>query len=185
MPQLSISLLGSFQVTQDGQPITGFETDLARALLAYLSMHAGISFSREALAALFWPDSPADEALHALRQTLNRLRAAIGDHDAENDYLLVSRRTLEFNSQSDFWLDVTAFNDLLASTRQHAHRRLERCRRCNQQLLQANHLWRSDFLNTLNVNSSPFQEWLTINRERLRIQAIETFTHLANHYEQY
>ncbi|MFZ6026389.1 MAG: tetratricopeptide repeat protein [Chloroflexota bacterium] len=185
MPQLSISLLGSFQVTQDGQAITSFETDLARALLSYLSMHAGTSFSRETLAALFWPDSPADEALHALRQTLNRLRAAIGDHDAENDYLLVSRRTLAFNSQSDFWLDVTAFNDLLASTRQHAHRRLETCRSCNQQLLQANHLWRSDFLDTLNVNSSPFQEWLTINRERLRIQAIETFTHLANYYEQY
>jgi predicted ATPase/DNA-binding SARP family transcriptional activator/Tfp pilus assembly protein PilF len=184
MPRLAISLLGPFQVTQDDQPVTGFETDPARALLAYLAMHAGNSFSREALAALLWPESPASEALHALRQTLNRLRSALGDDGGENSCLQVTRQAIQFDSKSDLWLDVNVFVSHIELPRQHPHRRLESCRDCNQHFLQASRLWRGDFLADLNVNSLPFQEWLTTTRERLRIQAIETFDHLASHYEQ-
>lgn len=38
MPRLSISLLGSFQVTLDDRPVTDFVTDKTRALLAYLAV---------------------------------------------------------------------------------------------------------------------------------------------------
>jgi hypothetical protein len=34
MARLAIRLLGPFQVTLDGQPVTGFESDKVRALLA-------------------------------------------------------------------------------------------------------------------------------------------------------
>jgi len=185
MSKLAIFLLGPFQVTQAGQPVTEFETDLARALLAYLVMHVGRSFPREALAALFWPESPTAEALHALRQTLNRLRSALGADDLQNPLLQVTRQSIQFNPGSDFWLDVAAFNACLAATHQHPHRRLENCQSCNRQLLQASQLWRGDFLSGLNINSQDFQDWQTSSGEHLRIQAIETFEHLANHYEQH
>ena len=37
MARLSLSLLGPFQVTLDGDPIIAFESDKVRALLAYLA----------------------------------------------------------------------------------------------------------------------------------------------------
>jgi hypothetical protein len=52
MAQLSIRLLGPFQVTVAGEPATGFATDKARALLAYLVVEAGRPHRREALAGL-------------------------------------------------------------------------------------------------------------------------------------
>ena len=35
MARLAIRLLGPFQVALDGQPVTGFQSDEVRALLAY------------------------------------------------------------------------------------------------------------------------------------------------------
>ena len=40
MPRLTLSLLGPFQATLDGKPITDFESDRVRALLAYLAVEA-------------------------------------------------------------------------------------------------------------------------------------------------
>ena len=37
MAHLTVRLLGPFQVTLDGQPVTGFETEKGQALLAYLA----------------------------------------------------------------------------------------------------------------------------------------------------
>jgi two-component SAPR family response regulator len=68
MARLVISLLGPFQVTLDGNQVTSFGSDAARALLAYLAMHAGVSPRREVLAGLLWPDRPEVEAQHNLAQ---------------------------------------------------------------------------------------------------------------------
>ena len=44
MARLTLCLLGSFEVTLDGHPLTAFVSDKARALLAYLAVDTG-SFS--------------------------------------------------------------------------------------------------------------------------------------------
>jgi DNA-binding SARP family transcriptional activator/predicted ATPase len=178
MARLEIALLGAFQANKDGDPITQFETDPARALLAYLAMHAGTPFHRDVLADLLWPDQARAEALHALRQTLNRLRRAIGG-ESESPYLQITRQTIQFNPDSDYWLDADAFARLAATVHEHAHRRLEACRICMQRLAQAADLYRGDLLSGFNLDSLPFQEWLTMEREHLHRQAMETFYHLA------
>ena len=83
MAQLEISLLGSIQVTLDGQPVTGFKSNKVRALLAYLAVEAEKPHRRETLAGLFWPERPEREALGNLRYTLSDLRGAIGDRSAK------------------------------------------------------------------------------------------------------
>lgn len=52
MGLLCVRLLGSFHVTLDGQPVTRFATDKARALLAYLAAEAERPHRREVLAGL-------------------------------------------------------------------------------------------------------------------------------------
>ena len=98
MPQLSLSLLGPFQVTLDGQPVTGYKSDKVRALLAYLAVDADRPHRREVLAGLLWPDWPDREALSNLRYALSNLRRVIGDRRAEPPFLLITRDTLQFNT---------------------------------------------------------------------------------------
>ena len=58
MPHLTLSLLGGFEALLYGQPITAFDTDKTRALLAYLAVEAGHAHRRAELAGLLWPDLP-------------------------------------------------------------------------------------------------------------------------------
>ena len=58
MARLSVSLLGTFQATLDGEPVSDFESAKVRALLAYLMVESDRSHHREALAGLLWPDRP-------------------------------------------------------------------------------------------------------------------------------
>ena len=114
MPRLSLSLLGSFQATLDGRPITGFESDRVRGLLAYLAVEAGRPHRRDKLVGLLWPDWPESSALTNLRNALANLRKAIGDREAASPILLVDRETIQFNPAGDAWVDVHAFQTLTA-----------------------------------------------------------------------
>ena len=88
MAHLSISLLGSFQVTLDGEPVTGFESARVRALLAYLAVESDRPHRRETLAGLLWPNWPDRSARTNLRRALSNLRKAIQDHSAIPPYLM-------------------------------------------------------------------------------------------------
>jgi DNA-binding SARP family transcriptional activator len=109
MAHLSISLLGAFQVCHDGQPVTEFDSNKARGLLAYLAVEADRPHAREALSALLWPDWPQDSATNSLRNALAGLRRAIHDQEADPPYLLITREDIQFNVHSDVWVDVAEF----------------------------------------------------------------------------
>ncbi len=74
MALLSLSTLGELHVTLDGVPISPFESDKIRALLAYLAAEAGSSHQREILIGLLWPDHSKQDARHDLSQALLKLR---------------------------------------------------------------------------------------------------------------
>jgi DNA-binding SARP family transcriptional activator len=104
MPHLSLALLGPFQATLDGQPVTGWKSNKIKALLAYLAVEADRPHPRETLAGLLWPDYSNSSALNNLRDALSALRQAIGDRQAEPPFLLVTRETIQFNTASDYAL---------------------------------------------------------------------------------
>lgn len=184
MTTLEITLLGPFAARCDGMPITQFEADTARALLAYLALQPGIPFPRETLADLLWPELPRADALRALRQALNRLRTAIGDRDADIPYLVITRDTLAFNPEADYTLDVTAFREKVTLTQTHRHRRTSSCRSCMAHLEVAATLYRGEFLTGFFIESLPFEEWYLVQREMLHQQAVEVLFTLAEHYAQ-
>ena len=180
MPHLSIRVLGPFQVSLDGEPVSGFTSDKVRALLAYLALSPDRPHRREALAGLLWPEFPERSARSSLRNALANLRnvlgerACSGDRDTSPPFLHSSRQTIQFNGQSDYWLDADAFEDLLAllpST--------------SVQLEQAVSLVRGSFLEGFTLaDAAPFEEWLLLRREHLGRQMVETLDTLASIHEE-
>src|SRR5262245_57208931 len=97
---LVIRLLGPVQLSRDDQPIQmrGYQP---LALLAYLLL-TGQVHSRQHLVDLLFDRS--DDPRARLQRSLAQLRRAIG-----SEYLLADRQEVAFNFDSDYWLDVAAF----------------------------------------------------------------------------
>lgn len=184
MAHLDIQLLGALQILLDGAPLTGFATDKARALLAYLALESAHPQRRDALATLLWPDQPENKARQNLRQTLLYLRQSLNDDTcAEAPFLLVDRDTVQFNPAADYTLDVTQFEALSRACRQHRHRRLESCRPCLQRLERMADLYRGEFLANFYVGDSTlFEEWATLKREWLHREAVEALFTLTDYH---
>ena len=174
MAQLEISLLGSIQVTLDGQPVTGFKSNKVRALLAYLAVEADMPHRRETLAGLFWPEWPEREALGNLRYTLSDLRGAIGDRSAKPPFLIISRESIQFNTSSDYQLDVADLNESLVDKSTSVDEQ--------EKVLD---LYKGRFLEGFSVEDSPaFEEWALLTREKLARQTSTIIHSLADFHEE-
>lgn len=103
---LSLKVLGSFQALLDGAPITGFNSDKTRALLAFLAIESDRTHRRESLAALLWPDVAEVSARQSLSQALSNLRKVLKDADAARPFILADRDSVQFNRDADYTLDV-------------------------------------------------------------------------------
>ncbi|NJM40211.1 MAG: hypothetical protein HC853_05330 [Anaerolineae bacterium] len=185
---LSLRFFGGFEASLNDAPLA-FATDKARALLAYLAIESNQAHTRSSLAALLWADYPEENARTTLRHVLHLLRQLLGD-DARGEtdetaaYLLTTRQTLQFNVAAPHTLDIATFTNLLNQTKTHIHDRLESCSTCLAQLRQAVELYRGNFLGDLAVHDSVvFDEWRTVQQERLRLLAVNALDVLARHAE--
>jgi DNA-binding SARP family transcriptional activator len=175
--RLSICLLGSFWVTLDGDPVTNFESDKVRALLAYLGVEAETPQRREKLAGMLWPERPESVARANLRHALANLRLVIGDRQATSPFLLTTWQTIQFNNASDVWVDVAAFTDLAQTSHSPTPGTIER-------LETALELYRGSFLEGFSIPDSPaFEEWALLEGERLHRLAKENLRSLSGWYE--
>jgi len=133
---LKIHFLGQPRLMLDGHPVDlpGYRP---LALLAYLILSRR-PFPREHLIDLLF-DGP-DDPRAALRWTLSKLRSAIG-----SQYILTDKQEVAFNFQSDFWLDVFAFEAGETDA------------------------YQGDFLEGLYLRDAlRFEDWLSFERQRLR-----------------
>ena len=172
MAQLAISLFGSFHVTLDGRPVTAFQSDKVRGLLAFLAVEAAAPQRRERLAGLLWPDSPEAQARHSLSQALLNLRRITWDHLASPPLFLITPKSVQLNPASDHWSDVTSLTQLLSSP-------------AGPMLEDAVALYRGPFLAGFSLpDSALFEEWALLERERLHRLALEALGRLAHLEEQ-
>jgi DNA-binding SARP family transcriptional activator len=107
---LDVRLLGKFAVHLAGRPIE-IPWHPGQLLLAYLLLNVGKAHRREKLAGLLWPDSDEANARNNLRQTLWRLRQALGE-----DYILADKISVGFNPEADYQLDIDRLLDDGAET---------------------------------------------------------------------
>lgn len=152
---LTVSLLGTFHVTLDGQPVTAFQSDKGRGLLAYLAVESAMPHRRERLAGLLWPERSEVQARHSLSQALFNLRRLTGDDTAPTPCLLVTPQTIQWNPAGDCWVDVAAFTELLAGPPP-------------QLLEEAVALYQGPFLAGFSLpDGVPFEEWALLLRKPL------------------
>ena len=181
MVVLKLSLFGPFQAQLHSHPITHFESDKVRALLAYLAVEAGRTHRRDALAGLLWPDRPDQAALTNLRHALSSLRKSIGDQQADPPYLRIDPGTIRFNPESDFWLDAAEFEKLTAGSQSPSATNLQVIERLQNAVALNN----GDFLEGFSLrDSSLFEEWILIQREHYRQATVQALGTLAGFYEQ-
>jgi predicted ATPase/DNA-binding SARP family transcriptional activator/tetratricopeptide (TPR) repeat protein len=184
MTQLDIHLLGTLRISLDGNPLTGFATDKARALLAYLALEHTHPQRRDALATLLWPDQPDNKARQNLRQTLLYVRHALNEDDqCAVPFLLIDRETVQLNPASDYRVDVAEFQALHTACQGHRHHYVERCLPCMQHQTRMVELYHGEFLEHFFLaDSTLFEEWATLKREWLHREAIEALFTLTDYH---
>ena len=181
MSKLCLSFLGPVEVTLDGKSLRSHLWLKHLALLVYLAVEADRPHRREALAGLFWPEQPDRAARQNLRQGFYQLRRTFGCYFS--DYLTITHQTAQFNSHSDYVLDVANFVSLIGQTMQHEHRRPETCHCCFGWLQEAIALYQGPFLAELFLKDSyAFDEWALLRREQLGRMALAALHRLAEHY---
>jgi predicted ATPase/DNA-binding SARP family transcriptional activator len=173
---LKLHLLGRPLIELNGEPVDGFVSEKALALLGYLAVQAvanpdgfaaGSSLAREKLAGLFWGDMPAERARANLRMAIYNLQQLLPG------CLQVTRLNVAFNRARDYWLDVEQFERQLATGSHSLPHPIE-------PLKLTLTLYRGEFMQGIYPGGSPeLEEWLLVERERLRQLALEGFQSYA------
>jgi DNA-binding SARP family transcriptional activator len=164
--RVEIRLLGGFEVRLSSGSRLVLPTAKSRALLAYLAMPPERMHLREKLAALLWGDVPDARAQDSLRHAISGLRQAL-QHRAD---VVVTESSNVGLSGDLVSVDAAEFEHAVA-------------RGTPSALEAAAALHAGDFLEGFGVDARPFEEWMMLQRDRLRSLAIEAFQSLAAHLE--
>src|SRR5262249_18277867 len=116
---------------------------------------------------LLWGDSTEESANHSLRQTLFLLRKALTS--ANIRCLSVGRTSVALHAQR-VGVDVRSFETLISRDTTEA---LERAAR----------LYEGDLLDGLVLGEEVFEEWVGVERERLRVLALQCLSRLLARQE--
>ncbi|MBI3461151.1 hypothetical protein HY009_09505 [Candidatus Acetothermia bacterium] len=164
--ELQLKLLGSIQISLDGIQVEGFISAKAQALLCYLALNPQ-PHTRESLATLLWGEMPDEDARHNLRMTLANLTKLLPSH------LAITRQTVALAPEASVWVDVFAFQQALQNIKSDV--KAESLKKMEEAI----ELFQGDFLKGFLVSEAPgFEEWLVLERERLRgiaVRALQAF----------
>lgn len=130
------------------------------ALIAYLAMHPGRRFSRQAVTGLLWGDKDELHARHSLSQAISDIRRTLG-----GDFLQADPQFVWLDEQS---IAVDALRLSTVSPQQAGVHALE----------SIEGLYAGDFLEGLELGQEGFDCWMMAERERLRQLAHDQMTTL-------
>jgi WD40 repeat protein/DNA-binding SARP family transcriptional activator len=161
-----LRFLGPVQIERDGEPVRGFESRKALALLAYLAVERQ-PVPRERLVDLFWEDKTEAQGRNNLNWVLNRLSTFLPG------CLQADRHTVQFLGEAEensYWLDMDGFEELRASGDPVS-------------LAAAVELYRGEFLEGLVLRGCPeFELWQVREQERWRRRVSGALNQLVAHH---
>jgi len=168
MNQLRLRFLGGISVEQGLQERKEQLSSKALALLCYLAVTCEAQ-TRETLAGLLWSDFPEQRARSNLRDTLTFLRRT-----SLAPYMDIGRWMVSINGASSFWLDTAEFQ-------KGVNQGIEELSTSSSALEKAIGLYRGEFLPGFLVNRAAlFEEWVTIQRQQMHLQAVEGLQQLVD-----
>lgn len=147
---LEIRLFGPMTIRKAGQTIA-IPAKKVRALLAYLVQREGVEIARTTLTGLLWGERDEAQARASLRQSLSELRTALGE---SAEALVANKESITWRTNGA-WIDTKV---LEAATAGPSEARDE-----------AVSLFKGDFLEGFAIDEPGFDQWLTTERERLRL----------------
>jgi len=163
MASLQLVLLGGFQARAAGQEIN-VPGRKERALLAFLAIPAGEARSRDKLAGLLWSDRGDSQARESLKQAVFKLRKSLDG--VQPSPLRADREFVTLDTEA-VTVDVAKFEQLVDEGTMEA-------------LAQAAALYRGDLLDGLDLRDPAFDEWLFMEKQRLRDLAREALAKLID-----
>jgi len=178
---LCLTFLGGLRIARGKEEITGFVSRKAKALLVYLTVTGRVHF-RSSLAGLLWGEIPQSRATNNLRVVLSNLRHLFPG------YLITTRLTVEFNRNAPYWLDVEEFEKRVRSYESGVRSEESQPSILSSQPLihnlhKAVELYQGDFLQGFHLPKAPsFEEWMLIQRERLRQMALQALHELVRYH---
>lgn len=180
MPQLTLTLFGPPQVELDGVPLH-LDHRKPVALLTYLALTRTMH-TRDALAALLWPDYA--NARTYLRNNLWIIRKALGAQWA--DWLHIDRNSVAVHTHAPLWIDVVVFQQQMDAVHSHHHASGQLCPSCLARLQAGVALYTADFLYGFTLRDAPgFDQWVYLESERLRREMADALDSLVTYYSQH
>lgn len=149
--KLEVNLLGGVSFLLNGRPVQSVPTRAAQALLIYL-LHQPQPVARERLVDMFYQTSTPKQGAANLRSTLSRLRKEL------RPFLAISHQTVGIAPDACIAIDSVDFANQAAGGAWE----------------QALALYQGEFLAGFYLREAPeFEEWALVERERLRLLAVE------------
>jgi TolB-like protein/Tfp pilus assembly protein PilF len=155
MDRLQLKLLGGFESRLASGPVLEIAARKTRALLAYLALPTGRTHTRDKLVGLLWSDRADEQARNSLRQALTEIGKAL--KAVEPAPLVKGQDTLMLDPAS-VTVDVLELEQLAASN-------------VVSDLRLAAALYTGDLLDGLDTRDAGFEDWLRVERQRLRTLA--------------
>jgi TolB-like protein len=162
MASLQLKLLGKFEVISAAGQHVQIAGRKNQALLAYLAIHAGKKLPRDKLTGLLWSDRAEQQARSSLRQALFTLRRDLAGIEPIPLILEGDAIAIDASAASS---DVGTFERLAASS-------------TVDDMRQAAAVYGGDLLDSVMVQDQAFDEWLSVERSRLREIAIGVLSRL-------
>jgi len=151
-----------------------------QALLIYLACQSEQRFSRERLATLLWGETSQSRARYNLRRALWRLRRVLDQAGLSPEACLtIEGSWIYVPSTAPCWVDVCDFERVLQACFQDPQSQFSPASEGVRRIRKALDLYRGNFLAGFSVLNAPdFDEWLTLERERLFLLLLRALTSL-------
>jgi DNA-binding SARP family transcriptional activator/predicted ATPase len=157
---LEIRTFGGLQIQRNENPVA-FRTKKHAVLLAFVACTAK-THSRDTLAELFWPDRTQDSARSNLRAALTDLRKNAGP------FVQIERDTVSMINNESWWVDAIALEEGLSQDQPEERKNVLT-------------LYQGDFLDGLFLDSPEFENWMLLERQRLRNLVVAAYDRYIEH----
>ncbi|HDQ72290.1 MAG TPA: tetratricopeptide repeat protein [Chloroflexi bacterium] len=177
---LTLHLLGKVQLRHGERWLDDDLAGKEQALLIYLACQPRQRFSREHLATLFWGEIPQSRSRYNLRRALWKLRSTLEESGiSPDDCITTDGSWIRLAPGAPCWVDALEFENILKTHFQGSESRFTSTSQNVHQIRQTLDLYRGDFLESFSVLHAPdFEEWVTIERERLFLLRLRALTNL-------